>query len=180
MFHSKKWKVDMGGGLSSSGFNGLVAVSLHNEYDTREWTRVSLEYLSSKVTGKDIKYFHRDINLPVDLYTLNITYNRTLLQVPGYRRVLNMNSYFTFDVGLGGVVGYEMVNNSTYDLEHRETILDRSKMIYGVVGRADLELFFGIPNVCTFVEANQKYLVNSDIGNMRFTINFGVRVWLNN
>ncbi len=180
MFHSKKWKLDGGVGLANSGFNGIVAVGLHNEYDTRQWARVSLEYLSSKITGKDIENFHRDINLPVDLYTLNITYNTTLLQVPSYRRVLNMNAYFALDVGLGSVIGYEMVNDGAYELETGEAILDRSKMVYGAVGRVDLEMFLGIPNMCTFIEANQKYLVNSDIGNMRFTVNFGLRVWLNN
>ncbi len=178
MLNSKIWHIDGSAGLTFKGYMAEVAIGKHNAFDTRQWGRVALEYLATEIPGKDIENFNRDINFPVKAYSLNVTYNHTLIGIPRYHQVYNMHAYVSLDVGGGGVLGYETINNSRYKLETGETLLDRSKMIYGGVIRADLEMYFDVPNLTVFVAAQQKYLISSDIGKGRFAINFGIRYWL--
>lgn len=174
---SNKFTVDITGGMTFKGYIFSGAFSLHNSYDSQKYLRAALEYYSITIHGKNIENFNRDINFPITSYNLNLTYNRTLFQVPGKNRILNISSYFSLDLGLGASIGYEVVNNSKYTLDTGEKILDKSEFVLGAIGRAEAEFYLKTRPFTFFCSVEQKYLPKSEIGKYRTSTNIGIRYW---
>lgn len=171
--------VDGSVGFTTKGYAGTLAIRKQGigqrEHSTKHF-RLAISYMDMSIPGKDIENFNRDIDIPVRLIDLTPSFNYTVTQSMSYSN----EYYLSFDVGIGPVIGYELINEKEYILESGEEILDRSGMVYGGAARAELEWYFGIEQLTVFVSGEQKYLVNSDLGNGRFSASIGIRFWFIN
>ncbi|GAL77326.1 conjugative transposon protein TraO [Algibacter lectus] len=117
-------------------------------------------------------------------YSSNITEVKGALEVPYH--IFNVNiGYITniytsirkntkINIGGGGLVGYEEVNNGNHLLENGALLLDRSKFIYGGFALVELEIYLN-NDINLILRLNEYYHMNSDLGG-QFTLFTGIGV----
>jgi hypothetical protein len=109
---------------------------------------------------------------------MKVPYNDLSLNIGYYYKILqDRYNRFHLSLGLGGLVGYEILNNGDNELPNGAVIDGESRLIYGgfVGGEAEYALS---DTFSLILVATEFYHVNSDIGNTSFYGGLGVKYTL--
>jgi len=152
--------IGLAGGYAQDGY----AITLNYNYyvNRRDYVQAAIYASFSRQTEKEIV-------IPYDIFTTNIGYFRQIY--------VSNRETFNINIGLGGLVGYEVINNGKNRLETGALITSKSTFIYG--GFASLELEMPISNHWSFIaKYNQFYHINSDLGEFTLFAGGGFRYFL--
>ncbi len=107
--------------------------------------------------------------IPYNVFTLQPGYFLRIYQSSGLKP---KNIY----VGLGGVGGYEIINNGSNELDNGAIINAKSQFIYG--GFAAVEFDWNFSNsFALLIKASQYYHANSDVGKWVPYVGVGLRYY---
>ena len=81
------------------------------------------------------------------------------------------------NVGGGGVIGYEVINNGNNTLDTGAMIDGKSRFIYGIYAGVEWEMVLG-NDLSLLIKANEYYHINSDVGNFYPYAGIGLRYFL--
>ncbi|WP_289034983.1 conjugal transfer protein TraO [uncultured Flavobacterium sp.] len=111
-----------------------------------------------------------DVSIPYNDFTVNAGY---------YKRILKTkNNFLKISLGLGGVFGYESVNNGDRELENGALVMSESKFIYGAFLGLDTDIYLS-DNFSVTIKANEYYHHNSDVGQFVPYLGAGIRYFFN-
>lgn len=152
-----------------------VPISKHTKPDTDNfslsagltYTTQNANYWCFGVNYMRKGYKYRKQIVPVENLLLESGYMLNILADGGRNVLLN--------VGLFGVVGYEIINGSEELLDDGATLLDKDSFVYGVGGQIAIEGFV-TDNLMLFVKAKTVMLWGSDMGKFRPQTSVGIRV----
>ncbi|SNZ01301.1 conjugal transfer protein TraO [Flagellimonas pacifica] len=114
-----------------------------------------------------------------DRGTFDIPYNIFTVQ-PGYFiKVWEQRNFkkYALNIGGGGVIGYEVINNGNNTLETGAIIDAKSQFLFGVYVGVEGEIILG-NNFSILIKANEYYHINSDIGHFYPYAGIGLRYFL--
>lgn len=114
-----------------------------------------------------------------DKGTFDIPYNIFTVQ-PGYFiKVWEERRFkrYSINLGGGGIIGFEVINNGNNELETGAIIDARSQFIYGVYAGMEGEITIS-NSFSILIKANEYYHINSDIGNFYPYAGIGIRYFL--
>ena len=150
------------GGYVPDGYGVLISFEYYNN-------ATDFIQLSSLITNNEDRV-NNIYKIPYNIATLNLGYYKNILQ--------SRNNSLKLSVGLGGVGGYEYINNDKEKLEDGSLLKSKSGLIYGVYGGFDLELYLN-NNLSLIGVLNQYYHINSELGNFTMFAGGGLRYFLN-
>lgn len=108
--------------------------------------------------------------IPYTIFSVQPGYFITVWEQPSFKK-------YALNIGGGGIIGYESINNGNNTL-HTGAIIDaESKLIYGVFFGAQGEIILG-NNLTILIKANEYYHANSDIGKFYPYAGLGLRYFL--
>lgn len=138
------------GGYSHDGIGGSLN---YNHYVSRTDFIQAGAYFSSSVIKKD------NIEIPYDNFSFNVAYF--------FNAYSNNRETFNLNIGLGPLLGYEIVNKGSDTLDSGALILDKSKFLYGGYISGEIGIYL-TQNLNLIFKANQYYHSNSDLGQFTF------------
>lgn len=152
-----------------------VPISKHTKPDTDNfslsagltYTTQNANYWCFGVNYMRKGYKYRKQIVPVENLLLESGYMLNILADGGRNVLLN--------VGLSGVVGYEVINESEAFLDDGATLLDKDSFVYGVGGQIAIEGFV-TDNLMLFAKAKTAIFWGSDMGKFRPQTSVGIRV----
>jgi len=144
-------------GYSDNGYATMLNYNHYPELDRYIQAGIYVSFNENEVRG---------IKIPYNNISLNIGYFKTVL---GTTR-----GQFKLSLGLGGVAGYEIINNGKETLSNGALILDDSKFIYGAFGSVESDLYLN-DDLSIILKFNQFYHQNSDLGKFTIFAGAGVR-----
>lgn len=109
----------------------------------------------------------------------DIPYNIFTVQ-PGYfRRIWEQSSFqnFAINIGGGGVIGYEVINNGNNEIYNGAVVNAKSQFIYGVYLGIEGEIRVG-NDLYILIKGNEYYHINSDVGKIYPYVGLGFRYFL--
>lgn len=126
---------------------------------------------AASVLVTDAKYSVQGNKIGYNDFTLNLGYSTPLYSTK--------NRKFAILLGVGGVVGYEIVNgNKSSTLSNGNLILEDSKTIYGAYSGLDIDYLIN-DRMTVFIKANEYYHANSDLGKFVPFAGLGLRYYAN-
>lgn len=134
---------------------------------TRNLKRGRYTYLSVVYEGQALSY--RSYHVPLRDYLLQTGYAHPLLSDKGK----NISLY----LGASAVAGYEDINKGELLLPDGATLLDHSRLVYGLGTQTSIE-FFLTDRLILSAKAQVRYLFNSDTERLRPSISLGLRYQL--
>ncbi|MDO5615664.1 MAG: conjugal transfer protein TraO [Cruoricaptor ignavus] len=114
-------------------------------------------------------YTYREQNLPIETYTAESGY---LLNLIG-----NSSRNVSLNVGLSGVVGYELINKGNHTLSDGAVINNKDAVVYGGLARLRLERYL-VGNVLVFLQGQTQMLWGTQREQLRPHIGLGFRITL--
>tara|TARA_R110002111_G_scaffold210331_5_gene274110 strand:- start:371 stop:916 length:546 start_codon:yes stop_codon:yes gene_type:complete len=108
--------------------------------------------------------------IPYNIFTVQPGYFIKVWEQPSFKR-------YTLNIGGGGVIGYESINNGNNTLYTGAIIDAESQLIYGVFVGLEGEIILG-NNFTILIKANEYYHANSDIGKFYPYAGIGLRYFL--
>ena len=153
--------MDVMGGYAQDGFGGQINYNHHIDSGSHVQFGIFGSKSKDSSTGEEIPY--------------NI-----FIFKPGYFRQLigtNRRKPLKLNIGGGGVIGYEVINNGSNELPSGAILNARSQLIYGAF--LSLELEVGInENFSLGFKGVEHYQHNSDIGQLYPFQGLGLRYYL--
>lgn len=127
------------------------------------------DYVQGAVYASFSKENQRQFEIPFDIFTTNFGY---------YKRVYgSLRETYIINLGVGAVMGYEVVNNGVSLLNNGAIIDSKTNFIYGAFGSVELEI--PVTNKWSFLaKYNQFYHKNSDLGELTLFVGGGIRFFL--
>ena len=150
------------GGITSGGFGSLIS---YNYY----WDRYQTDFIQGSILLTNSYQKTNDIKVPYNEFTLNIGYYKNIFE--------NRSGALKIAAGVGGVFGYEAVNNGNNELPDGSIILSNSNFIYGAFAGLDIDIFL-TDKYSLVLKANEYYHANSKLGEFMPYIGTGVRIFL--
>jgi len=153
---------------------GWVASRQISQKNFTSWISI----ISNKSNGKYIMYraeFDRktyindSYEIPVDQFLGKVIYNFSILTDP--QKTVSLN------IGVGGVAGYSLINNSQYVLPSGAVIQNRSGVVYGASTTSSIELFI-TDYLILFVRGNVDILFGHSVSRFTPTAGAGIRIIL--
>lgn len=111
-------------------------------------------------------YQYVDYDIPIDTYLANGGYSIYLWG--DAMRNVNIN------IGLGGLVGYEQLNNGAEIISDGAIINRTESLIYGASGKLSVESYL-TEHLVVLVHGQVRYLQNSQLGEFYSLFGFGLR-----
>ncbi len=153
--------VELTGGYVEDGFGGYINYNHHLDRRSHLQFGVFVGISNDSSTGEEIPY---------NIFTFN----------PGYfRKLISTNSRkpITLNIGGGGIIGYEVINNGSNELPSGAILNAKSQLIYGAF--AGLEVEYAMKeNLSLNLKAVEQYHPNSDIGEFYPFVGIGLRYYL--
>ncbi|WP_075344136.1 conjugal transfer protein TraO [Tenacibaculum agarivorans] len=157
---AQRSSVGVSGGYTSNGFGAMV------EYN---------HFWKEKNSINSSVYYSL---ASIDQGTETLDYNNITLNVGYYRRLINFeDGRFTNEIGGGGVIGYEILNDGKEELDTGAVIEGESQVIYGAYIGTNFNYFISDFFTVSLV-ANQFYHVNSDLGNYATYVGLGIKYYV--
>jgi hypothetical protein len=133
-------------------------------YHLDQWKYAQLSIFAAIAEDKG------NYDIPYNIFTVQPGYFFKIWEQPTFKR-------YALNLGGGGVIGYEVINNGNNTLGTGAVIDGRSQFIYGIFIGAEGELILG-NDLSLLLKANEFYHVNSDIGNFYPYVGIGLRYFL--
>lgn len=111
-----------------------------------------------------------DISIPYNDFTVNAGYYKKIIK--------SKNNFFKVSLGLGGVFGYESVNNGDKELVNGALVKSESGFIYGAFAGLDTDIYLS-ESFSVVVKINEYYHHNSDVGQFVAFAGGGIRYFFN-
>lgn len=159
---SSKMALSATGGSVQEGFGGKISFNYYNN----DITFIKTSFMAS-FSNEDINSI---IQVPYNIYTLNVGYFSKILKTKNDNAFLN--------IGGGASIGYENINGNSQDLSDGSLIISESSFVYGVFGGLDGELYLS-DSFSFLMETDLIYHLGSDIGNVNAYIGIGFRYFFN-
>lgn len=134
---------------------------------TRNLKRGRYTYLSAVYEGQALSY--RTYKVPLRDYLLQAGYAHPFLSDKGKNVFLYL--------GASAIAGYEDINQGEQLLPDGATLLDHSKLVYGLGTQTSIEYFL-TDRLILSAKAQMLYLFNSDAERLRPSISLGLRYQL--
>lgn len=159
---SQESAIAISGGMTEDGSAVLVSYNYNLKND--DFIQGSV-FISFAKDG-----YLSDVKIPYNDFTVNAGY---------YKRIIKTkNNFFKISLGLGGIFGYESVNNGDRELENGALVMSESKFIYGAFAGLDTDIYLS-DNFSAIIKANQYYHHNSDVGQFVPYLGAGIRYFFN-
>lgn len=160
LFFAQQPSLGISGGYTTNGF-AVLGVYYHGLSD-RSDIHISLYFSVAESKSDAMKVPYNDLSLNIGYY---------------YKILQDRYNRFHLSLGLGGLVGYEIINNGDNELPNGAVIDGESQLIYGgfVGGEAEYALS---DTFSLILVANEFYHVNSDLGNTSFYGGLGIKYTL--
>lgn len=155
--------IDVTGGYAENGFGISVAYNYHLQRARRnDYIQVSGLYTSGNIKkkGYDLSY---------SLITANIGYF--------YNIPLDNRDKINLNIGAGGVIGVESINNGKTELDTGAIIDSEGGLVYGGFVGAEFDVYLN-ENFSLLIRANEFYHANSDVGDLTPYVGGGIRIFL--
>lgn len=149
--------LELSGGIAQDGF---AASAGYNYYLNRYNYIQGAVYLSFGNIKQD------GFEIPYNNFTLNVGY---------FIRIYNsLDRKFSAAIGLGPVIGLEVVNNGNNELEGGAIVDNSSEFLYGGFAGAELDLYLS-ESFSLLGKVNQYYHPSSDLGEFALYAGVGLR-----
>lgn len=147
------------GGITQGGYAADVSFNYRLDYDT---------WVQARAYGAMSTMEINNLELPYTNYAFTFSYFKNI-----YR---NRRHTFNIAAGLGGLAGYEILNDKERRLSVIEAVDGESKVIYGVSG--DLEIdFYLTESFSLILKTTQFAHINSDFGLLANYSSAGIRFY---
>ncbi|QLG46864.1 conjugal transfer protein TraO [Costertonia aggregata] len=153
--------VMVSGGIAGNGYGGEL--TYNNNLNESTFIQIALNVAVDNFTSGEI-------NVPYSSFTASYSYFLTLFSTGRRMQVLS--------AGLGGLAGYELVNNGDNDLSNIVSVNGESRFIYGAQATAELDIIIS-ERYSLVLKTVQFYHVNSDFGNLTNFSGVGIRYYFN-
>ena len=155
----ESYSVGIGGGYVQNGYGINVAYDYY--YDRNKYVKAEALFSvhNEKFKNESFK------SIPYQSFYLNIG---QYWEIAGFNR-----RTYTWNIGGGASVGYQVINKGKEELENGAIILSKSMFVYGVFTGATFKVFL-TQDTSLQIEAKEFYHVNSDIGNLSPYISVGM------
>ncbi len=157
---SQEYKIaaSLSGGYVANGIGGMVSI----DYKTNTY-----DFLKVAIVANATELAFRNIEVPVDIYALQLGYFFGVLR--SHKRTVALA------IGVGGTVGNERINKGEAFLENENLLtIDPDKIIYGLYVGIDADVFVA-QSVAITVDANETYHLNSDLGDFIPYVGLGLK-----
>lgn len=151
--------IGVSGGYADNGF--ALLVNYNHALNKSSYLQFGAygSFAKNKQPGYEISYSD---------FTANIGYYINVYQ--------NNLKQFKIALGVGGVGGYELINNGNNELQTGALIDAESKLIYGGFVGAEIDIALN-DNISVYGVVNEYYHINSDIGNLTFYGGVGIKYY---
>ncbi|WP_018675942.1 conjugal transfer protein TraO [Riemerella columbina] len=114
-------------------------------------------------------YIYREQDLPIETFTAESGYSLSLIG--------NSSRNVSLNVGLSGVVGYELINQGNHTLFDGAVINNKDAVVYGGLARLRLERYL-VGDVLVFLQGQTQMLWGTQREQLRPHIGLGFRITL--
>ena len=149
----------------SAGYveDGYGIIAAYNHHTTRkQYAQLNLFVAIAEDKGT--------FDIPYNIFSAHLGYFFKVWEQPSFKK-LGLN------LGGGGVLGYESINNGDNTLETGAVINGESQFIYGLYVGAEAEIILG-DSFTIIIKANEYYHINSDVGEFYPFAGLGFRYFL--
>lgn len=109
---------------------------------------------------------YKDIDIPVEQFSLSATYNHRLLK--------DRKTFFSLLIGGGSTVGYQLINHSQPTLPDGARIKSQEGLYYGATANLTAEFFLS-DNLLFFTFAQTDLLFGTALARLNPTVGIGIR-----
>lgn len=149
-------------GAVQDGYGGIIS---YNYFLDRH------DFIDAGVFVSASKYkYVEDIKIPYNDFTLNLGFSKNVFW--NYQNTFNVN------LGVGGVFGYETVNNGENELSNGALIKSKPGFIYGGYVGVDFDVAIS-DELSLTLRANEYYHANSELGEFLPFLGLGLRYYAN-
>lgn len=149
--------LELSGGIAQDGF---AANGGYNYYLNR------YNYIQGAVYLSFANIKQEGFEIPYNNFTLNVGY---------FRRIYSsLDRKFSAAVGLGPVIGFEVVNDGNSELSGGAIVNNSSEFLYGAFAGAELDLYLS-ESFSLLGKVNQYYHPSSDLGEFALYAGVGLR-----
>lgn len=149
------------GGIAGNGYGGEI--TYNSNLNEKTFTQIALDVAIDN-------FLSGETSVPYSSYALSYSYFITLYSTGRRMQALS--------IGLGALVGYELVNNGETDLSNIVSVDGESGFLYGGQATAELDIIIS-EHYSLVLKTTQFYHVNSDFGNLTNFSGLGVRYYFN-
>lgn len=149
------------GGIAGNGYGGEITINTN--LGEKDFIQIALDVAVDN-------FVQGEVSVPYSSYVASYSYFTTLYSTGRRKQVLS--------AGIGGVVGYELVNNGDKDLSNIVTVEGDSGFIYGAQATAELDVIIS-EHYSLVLKTTQFYHVNSEFGNLTNFSGLGIRYYFN-
>lgn len=152
--------IGLSSGYAEDGFGIMATYNYH--LDRSSYAQLSIFAAIAEDKG--------DYDIPYNIFTVQPGYFLKVWEQPNFRR-------YALNIGGGGVIGYEVINNGNNTLDTGAVIDGKSRFIYGIYAGVEWEMILG-NDLSLLIKANEYYHINSDVGNFYPYVGIGLRYFL--
>lgn len=152
--------IGISGGYAEDGFGVMATYNYH--LDRNAFAQLSIFAAIAEDKGS--------FDIPYNIFTIQPGYFRKVWEQPNFKK-------YALNLGGGGVLGYEVINDGNNTLDNGAIIDARSQFIYGAYLGMEFEVLLG-NDFSILIKGNEYYHANSDIGNFYPYAGIGLRYFL--
>lgn len=152
--------IGLSGGYAEDGFGVMATYNYH--LDRNSFAQLGIFTAIAEDKGT--------FDIPYNIFTVQPGYFRKVWEQPTFKK-------YALDLGGGGVLGYEVINNGNNTLENGAILDARSQFIYGAYLGLEFEILLG-NSLSVLIKTNEYYHANSDVGNFYPYAGIGLRYFL--
>lgn len=152
--------VGLSAGYAEDGFGIMATYNYHLNRD--RYAQLSVFAAIAEDKGS--------FDIPYNIFTVQPGYFFKLWEQRNFKR-------YAINLGGGGILGYEVINNGNSLLETGALIDAKSQFIYGVFLGLEGEIALS-NDFSLLIKANEYYHINSDVGNFYPYAGIGMRYFL--
>jgi len=152
--------IGISGGYVEDGFGVMATYNYH--LNRKNYAQLSIFTAIAEDKGT--------FEIPYNIFTVQPGYFIKIWEQPSFKK-------YSLNIGGGGVIGYEVINNGNNTLETGAIIDGKSQFIYGIYIGIEGEIILG-NDFSILIKANEYYHINSDVGKFYPYLGIGMRYFL--